>query len=66
MLGNSAKTWSKYGTFYDLPVLLMLIFLTPARQRGATENLVFFFFFAYLVSEFDGQTLYNENNTGND
>jgi hypothetical protein len=25
MLGNSGKTCSKYGTFYDSPVLLMLI-----------------------------------------
>jgi hypothetical protein len=42
MLGNSGKRRSKYGTFYDSPVLLTLVLSTSARRQSAAENPVLF------------------------
>jgi hypothetical protein len=38
MLGNSGNTCSKYGTFYDFPVLLTLVRMTSATRQGAAES----------------------------
>jgi hypothetical protein len=53
MLGNSGKRHSKYGAFYDLPVLMMSVPLTSARRQGMVENL-----FKDPVSELHGQSMY--------
>jgi hypothetical protein len=42
MLGNSGERYSKYGTFYDSPVLLTLVLSTSARRQSAEENPYFF------------------------
>jgi hypothetical protein len=41
MLSNSAKSCSKYGAFFESPVLLTLVRSASARQQGAAENPVF-------------------------
>jgi hypothetical protein len=37
-MGNSGESCSKYGTFYDSPVLLTLVRSTSARRQGAAVN----------------------------
>jgi hypothetical protein len=55
MLASSWKMCCKYGRFYDLHMLLMLVRSTIARRQGAAENRVFV---TDPVSEFYGQMLY--------
>jgi hypothetical protein len=43
MLGSFGKMCSKFGTFYDSPVLLALVRSTSSSRQGAAENLAFFY-----------------------
>jgi hypothetical protein len=54
MLGNSCKSFSKYGTIYDLPELLTLVRSTSARRKGAEEKSCIF---RDSVAELCGQFL---------
>jgi hypothetical protein len=61
--GNSGKSYFKYGTIYDSPMLLMPVHLTSARQQGAAKNMYFFFYTLSLGTY--GQRLYNTACIGN-
>jgi hypothetical protein len=58
MLGNSGKMCSKYGKFYDSPVLLTLVRWTGQEPSLNKLNSVFF---TDSVSELYGQRLYKNS-----